>query len=383
MRPLLRHLSFLVLILGVWGCGQKGAKLQKSVVPPDKTLFETGQEYADKSQFIKARLAFQTLINTYPDSEFAAESYLAIGDSFYKESGTENLIQAEDQYKNFIIFFPTHPMAADAQMKVASLNMKMMRSPDRDPQYSYKAQEALRKFIDQFPDHPFIPKAKEYLREVQENLAYGDFGVGEFYVTRKNYAAAKKRFKTIVENYPDFSIMDEAYYALAQALEKQENTDEAAIYYGRIAQGFPFSSHFEEAKKRLEEMQKPVPEVDTKVAELNEAKRKPSEGFTPLTPIVSFAKALGFAGPPDRYLAAKKAVEEQTAAASSTAAGNGDKPADDTLINVEIKKSEGGDAQAKTVVGSNPKETQPVADKNGSKKNVTDKKKKNTNKKPS
>src|SRR5207247_11451362 len=99
---------FLLVLLGTWGCGQKGAKLQKSVVPPDKTLFETGQEYAQKSQFIKARLAFQTLINTYPDSELSAESYLAICDSFYKESGTVNFLRAEDQYKYFIIFFPVH-----------------------------------------------------------------------------------------------------------------------------------------------------------------------------------------------------------------------------------------------------------------------------------
>jgi len=54
--------------------------------PPDRTLFETGEEYLEKSQYIKARLAFQTLINTYPDSDLAADSYLAIGDSFYSEA---------------------------------------------------------------------------------------------------------------------------------------------------------------------------------------------------------------------------------------------------------------------------------------------------------
>ncbi len=387
MRPALRHLSFLVLVFGVWGCGQKGAKLQRSVVPPDKTLFETGQEYSEKSQFIKARLAFQTLINTYPDSELAAESYLAIGDSFYKEGGTENLVQAEDQYKNFIIFFPTHPMSADAQMKIASLNIKMMRSPDRDPQYSYKAQEALKKFIEQFPDHPMIPTAKEYLKDVQENLAEGDFGVGKFYADRNNYAAAKSRFKSIVEKYPDFSAMDEAYYNLAKALEKQENSDEAAIYYGRVAQGFPFSERYEESKKRLEEMGKPVPQVDTQLAVLNESKRKPSEGFSPFRPIVGFGKALGFVGSPDPYLAAKKAVETQAAAAASAqtaAAGSGEKPADDILITTEIRKSASGETQAKTVLGSNAKETHPVTDKNGGKKKKANNiKKKKDNKKPS
>ena len=173
MKSLLRHFIFLLVLFGLWGCGQKGAKLQQSVIPPDKTLFETGTEYLQKSQFIKARLAFQTLINTYPDSDMTAESYMAIGDSFYDEGGSENLLQAEDQFKNFIVFFPTHPKAPDAQMKIISLNMRMMRDPDKDNTYAIKAQDALKKFIDQFPNSLYIPAAKQYLIQVEDNLAGG------------------------------------------------------------------------------------------------------------------------------------------------------------------------------------------------------------------
>ncbi len=376
-----RYVTFLLVLLGTWGCGQKGAKLQKSVVPPDKTLFETGQEYAQKSQFIKARLAFQTLINTYPDSELSAESYLAIGDSFYKEGGTENLLQAEDQYKNFIIFFPTHPKAADAQMKIASGNMKMMRDPDRDPQYSAKAQEALQKFIEMFPDHPFTSKAREYLRDVQENLAAGFFGIGKFYATRGNYVAARQRFESITKKFPEFSEMEETYYQLAKTLEKSERSDDAAIYYGRIAEGYPFGKHFEEAKARLEEMGKPVPPVNTEVAAKNQARQKPSEGFSPLSPITAFAKAIGFRGPHDAYETAKKEIESkaETAAPQTGNGPAGDKPADDALIKAEIRKSQSGATEA--TLGSAPKETQPSTDKNGGGKNNS--KKKKNDKKPS
>jgi outer membrane protein assembly factor BamD len=175
MRAFARYGAFLLILAGMLGCGEKGAKLQKSVVPPDKTLFETGSEYLEKSQYIKARLAFQTLINTYPDSDLAADSYLAIADSFYDESGVENLLQAEDQYKNFIIFFPTNPKNADAQMKIVSLNMKLMRSPDRDKTYSYKAEGAIKKFLSDYPESEYAPVARQYLKEVQENLALGDY----------------------------------------------------------------------------------------------------------------------------------------------------------------------------------------------------------------
>ena len=36
----------------------------------------------------------QTLINTYPDSEYLAKAKLAIADSYYKEGGTANMTQA-------------------------------------------------------------------------------------------------------------------------------------------------------------------------------------------------------------------------------------------------------------------------------------------------
>jgi len=357
MRPCIRCTLLLVGLLGLLGCGQKGAKLQKSVVPPDRTLFETGADYLHKSQYIKARLAFQTLINTYPDSDLAADSYLAIGDSFYEEGGTENLLQAEDQFKDFIVFFPTSPKAEDAQLKVIALNMKMMRSPDRDPSYARKAEDAIKSFLAKFPDSDYTPFVKQYLLDVQDSLALSDLMVGQFYEDKGNFAGAILRFREIVDKYPSFSSMDETYFHLAQILERTENKDEAAIYYGRIAEGYPFSKRFEEAKDRLQEMGKPLPTVDTQLATLNQARLKPSPGFSPLKPIVDFAGALGFTGPPDRYEEVKKAVEARKTLAADTEAGEvakGGETGDGILIQTTLKKDASGKTEETTVLGGNP-----------------------------
>ena len=104
MRSQLRVAILVFAVMLFSSCGQKSAGLQEGAVAPDQQLFETGMQYLDKNQFIKARLAFQTLINTYPESEHTPTSMLAIADSFYKEAGTTNLLQAETQYKDFIIF---------------------------------------------------------------------------------------------------------------------------------------------------------------------------------------------------------------------------------------------------------------------------------------
>ena len=44
-------------------------------------------------RYTEGRLALQTLINTYPDSEFLAKAKLAVADSYYKEGGTSSTTQ--------------------------------------------------------------------------------------------------------------------------------------------------------------------------------------------------------------------------------------------------------------------------------------------------
>ena len=57
---------------------------------------------------------------------------LAIADSWYKEGGTAALTQAEQEYKDFITFFPNAPEAAEAQMRVGDIYFRQMDKPDRD-----------------------------------------------------------------------------------------------------------------------------------------------------------------------------------------------------------------------------------------------------------
>jgi outer membrane assembly lipoprotein YfiO len=378
------RVAFLILFSCLWACGPKGAKLQKSVVPPDKNLFETGTEYLKKNQFIKARLALQTLINTYPDSELTADSYLTIGDSFYSEGGTENFLQAEDQYKNFIVFFPTNPKAVDAQMKIVSLNMKMMRAPDRDASYSYKAEAAINKLLEQWPDSDYAPIAKELLKEVQENLARSNFDVGQFYAEKGNYAGAKSRFQEIADRYQDFSELDRTYFRLAEVLQQSNNPDEAAIYYGRIAQGFPQSKLFEEAKARLTNMGKSVPAVDPQLAARHQPRETPADGFSPLKPLVELAGAIGFVGQPDRYEEAKRLIEAKKAdaAAQNAKAAEVGKAGDDILIQTTLRKDASGKTQETTVLGGESPAAAPSANKSNSKKSSGKDTKKKDEKKP-
>jgi len=68
---------------------------------PDKVLFDRAKRDLDKNKFTVARLTLQTLINTYPDSEFLPQAKYALAESFYRENSSGAMNQAEAEVVAF------------------------------------------------------------------------------------------------------------------------------------------------------------------------------------------------------------------------------------------------------------------------------------------
>src|SRR5271163_2207490 len=206
---------------------------------PDKVLFDRAMDAMKHNRFDVARITLQTLINTYPDSEFIARAKLGVADSWYAEGGTTAMQQAEIEYKDFKTFFPNMPEAAEAQLKVANIHYEQMEKPDRDYTHAMRAEEEYRSLILEYPDSKMVPKAKQRLREVQEVLAAREFGIGKFYYMRLAYPAAIARLKTLVDRYPLYSGADETLYLLGQSYEAEiemvrKNARMGEVYKGRM-----------------------------------------------------------------------------------------------------------------------------------------------------
>jgi outer membrane protein assembly factor BamD len=246
---------------------------------PDKVLFDRAMQSIHQNKFDTARITLQTLINTYPDSEYIARAKLAVGDSWFAEGGTAALQQAEVEYKDFQTFFPNMPEAAEAQLKVAGIHYKEMEKPDRDYTQAKRAEDEYRQLIQQYPDSKLVPEAKERLRQVQEVLAEREFRIGKFYFGRESYAAAIARLKSLVDAYPLYSQADEALYMLGQTYQMQAEKiratlggsetvkanmvrkieDQAAGAYSQIITRYPAMARKDDAVAKLKAMNRPVP----------------------------------------------------------------------------------------------------------------------------
>jgi len=240
---------------------------------PDKVLYDRAMESLKKTKYLEARLDLQTLINTYPDSEYLAKAKLAIADSYYKEGGTSNLTQSVEEYKNFIVFFPFLDEAAYAQMQVGMAHYRMMEKSDRDNSQAELAEDEFRTFLLKYPQSPLVPRAEQYLRNAQEVLADGEFRIAQFYYHKTDYRASAARLVELSERYPLYSQSDLALsmlgsvYMRAKQASKNEDdknhwADLAGQCYSRIVRDYPLSKFAPDAKAKLQSMGMPVPKAD-------------------------------------------------------------------------------------------------------------------------
>ena len=236
----------------------------ENTAEPDKILYDKAMDDIKHGRHEVGRLNLQTLINTYPDSEYLAKAKLAIADSFYKEGGTANLTQSVQAYKDFGIFFPMLPEAAYAQLQVAMTHYKQMEKPDRDRTQARAAEDEFQIFLTKYPNDPLAPKAEQRLREVQELLAEGDFRIGYYYYVKEDKKAAESRLRGLVNRYPLYSKSDQALWMLGNIWQGTEKKEIAIPYYARIVRNYPLSPLVPNAKSRLKALGAPIPQPDPK-----------------------------------------------------------------------------------------------------------------------
>ncbi len=259
----LRRLGCLLALLTLAGCGSREAKLIAEKISdadqPDKILFERSLFEIARSRYDVGRLTLNTLINTYPDSEYLAKAKLAIADSYYKEGGTAGLTQAQVEYRDFITFFPTAPEAPEAQYKIGLSHFRRISKPGRDLSEAAMAEAEFKEFLLRYPDSELIRKVKSKLRLVQELIADANFRIAKFYSQKRANKAVISRLEEIADDYPSYSRADSALWLLAITLEKVKKSAESVPYYSRIITDYPLSPLVEESKERLQALGQVVP----------------------------------------------------------------------------------------------------------------------------
>jgi len=249
------HIAFLlVAALVAAACGPRRPVLPPGTAGADQFLYEHGTAALKAKKWLDATDYFTKLIDGYPQSQYRADAKLGVGDVYLAQSTAESLVMAQNEYREFLTYYPTSGRADYAQYQLGMTHFKTMRTAERDQTETKQAIAEFEFFLQRYPNSSMLSQARDRLRETKDRLDQSDFGVGLHYYRTRWYPGAIARFKDLLKIDPDFTSRDAVYFYLAESLLKTENKAEALPYYERLVAEFETSEYLDEARKRIGEL---------------------------------------------------------------------------------------------------------------------------------
>jgi outer membrane protein assembly factor BamD len=254
-----RPLIAAVLVAGGIGCAKAPSTLPPGTAEADKFLYERGDAAVKDEKWIDAREYFRNIVDNYPQSPYRPDAKLALGDTYLSQGGTENLLLAANEFREFQTFYPTHPRADYAQLQLARSYTRQMLAAERDQSATRDAIKEVEVFLQRYPNSALMSEARAVEREARDRLSQAGYRVGFFYYRQRWYPGAIDRFREVLVNDPAFSRRDAVYFHLAESLYRTDKKAEALPYYERILREFEQSEYLLEAQKRIAELKGATP----------------------------------------------------------------------------------------------------------------------------
>jgi outer membrane protein assembly factor BamD len=247
-----RFSLLLVAALVATACGGNRSTVPPNTAQPDRFLYDRGVEALKNEKWLDAREYFRQVVDNYPQSPVRPDSKLGVGDSFLGEHTTEALINAANEFREFLTFFPTSARADYAQYKLAMSHFEQMRAPERDQTETREALKEFDVFFQRYPNSALAAEVKQKWRETRDRLSEASFRVGLHYYRSRWYPGAIDRFREVLRDDPTFAGRDRIYFYLADSLARTDKQAEAIPYFERLLAEFPQSEHREDTLERLQ-----------------------------------------------------------------------------------------------------------------------------------
>jgi outer membrane protein assembly factor BamD len=242
-----------IAILAAACGGNKAPETPTGNTPPDQFLFQRGGDAMKRERWLDARKYYQQIVDNYPQSPLRPDAKLGVGDSYLGEGGEANFVLAENEFKEFITFYPTNARVDYAQYKLAMAHFTRMRAPERDQTETIAAVREFEVFFDRYPNSMLTNEVREKWRVARSRLSEASYRVGLYYYRARWYPGAIDRFKEVLKSDPGYPGRDAVYYYLAESLLKTPTQKaEALPYYDRLLKEFDHSEYLIDAKKKLE-----------------------------------------------------------------------------------------------------------------------------------
>jgi outer membrane protein assembly factor BamD len=235
----------MAVVLSALSCSSKAARdeqLLEELSNLDKaTIFDRAEALYEKKKYTEARQLFAFVYDSFPNDPLGHKAALRVADTYAAKTDVTNLTEARLRYRDFANRYPNDPDRDYALLMVGHTYSARKLKPDRDLSPIHEALGAYRQLVNLYPNSEYAPEAEERMGGLEELLAEHEWLVAEFYFRNKRWVGAKWRLEYIVENYPDYSKIEQVNERISII---QSKLDEAEARYKKL---------IEERTKKIED----------------------------------------------------------------------------------------------------------------------------------
>jgi outer membrane protein assembly factor BamD len=199
-----RTIALILIPLFIFsGCAWFKSKEEKNA----QELISDGMDQFNRGNYKEAVDSFEKLKDWYPFSKYVILAELKIADAYYN---LKNYPDAVTAYGSFENLHPQNEAVPYVIFQIGLCYYDQIDTVDRDQTPAKNALDTFKRLIRQFPHNSYAYRARERMKDCIKSLAGHDFYVGLFYYKTKHYNAALVRFKSVVTNYPDVGVHEQA-----------------------------------------------------------------------------------------------------------------------------------------------------------------------------
>ena len=211
-KPLIAIKIFsLIFLLSNCTSTETNSKISQS---SDIEMYSKGLASLKKGNLDAATSEFDDVFLNYPFSSLSSKSEIMSAYALYQNN---EINKAATKLSTYIEMNPQGELTKYAHYLLAMCFYAQVSTENRDPSASIKSLNYLKLIITKYPNTDYAKDAKLKIHLLENVLAKNELNIGKFYLRKNAPASSIKRFKFILQNYQNTSVIPETLYRLNEA----------------------------------------------------------------------------------------------------------------------------------------------------------------------
>ena len=223
-----------IMLMLVAGCGSS----EKATNLTGEDRFNHAKRLFDSEDFLEAINEFTVITLQDQGSKYASEAQFYIAECRFKRG---EYLLAAFEYSVLKRSYPASPRVPEAQYRLGLCYYDLSPKPSLDQQYTKKAIDELQSFVEYYPSNPLAADADAKIKELTTKLARKLYEAAKQYLTLERYKAALAYLEDVIEQYHDTEYGPLAALDRVELLIERKRYPEAQTELSRFISRYPNS----------------------------------------------------------------------------------------------------------------------------------------------